>query len=154
MSYTEWFNHTPRDHAPTGGTIQDGYDESKVIESGGKSTVKTGRPEVVSAGEASNTSSSIIQNWMHSEIELSSSFLFVFRLIRRTEEGREEEYSQLYPGSLSSNCISSSSSRAGEIKIGCANLLNFLFQTIGVYSTTKCGVELLYPNNYNSGRQK
>jgi hypothetical protein len=54
---------------------------------------------------------------------------------------------------LASNCISSLSSRAREIKIVCANLLIFLFKTIGVYSTAKCGVELLYPNNYNSGRQ-
>jgi hypothetical protein len=53
-----------------------------------------------------------------------------------------------------SNCISSLSSKVGEIKIGCTYLLGYLFQMMGVYSTTKCGVGLLYFNNYIFGHQK
>ena len=58
------------------------------------------------------------------------------------------------PFFLASNCISSLSSRAGEIKIVCDNLLIYLFQVIGLSSMIKWGVDLLYSNNHNSALQK
>ena len=66
-----------------------------------------------------------------------------------TRKDREKE-----ERSFTTNCISSLSSRAGEIKMVCANLLIYLFQMIGLSSVKKWGVDLLYSNNWNFACQK
>jgi hypothetical protein len=56
--------------------------------------------------------------------------------------------------SFTSNCISSLSSRAGEIKMVCPKLPIYLFQMIGLCSVKNWRVDLLYSNNWNFACQK